>query len=109
MLLKADTFVECHNQTSQTDGGARIKEEKQYKGKEIAMDLHLEEQEASLAFKILKNRLGELRTEVRHNKDSLTRDYLKHKERILNKILEKFSDVDLEAHRKGLFKNEKKA
>jgi len=65
------------------------------------MDLHLEEQEASLAFKILKNRLGELRTEVRHNKDSEGRAYLKHKERILNGIIEKFTDVQPDAHRKG--------
>jgi hypothetical protein len=65
------------------------------------MDIHLEDQEASLAFKILKNRLGELRTEVRHNKDSQTREYLKHKERILNRILEKFSDVETDAHKKS--------
>ncbi|MBN1848595.1 MAG: hypothetical protein JW932_08415 [Deltaproteobacteria bacterium] len=65
------------------------------------MDLHLGEQEASLAFKILKNRLGELRTEVRHNKDSEGRAYLKHKERILSGIIEKFTDVKPDAHKKG--------
>ncbi len=67
------------------------------------MDLHLDEQETALAYRILKNRLGELRTEVRHNKSSDHRDYLKHKERILNNILAKFSDVDETAHKKGFF------
>jgi hypothetical protein len=67
------------------------------------MDLHLKEQEASLVFRILKHRLGELRTEVRHNKDSQDRAYLKHKERILNSILEKFSDVNMDAHKQAFF------
>ncbi len=67
------------------------------------MDLHLEEAEASLAFRILKNRLEEIRTEVRHNKESSSREYLKHKERILNNILSKFKDVDETAHKKGFF------
>jgi hypothetical protein len=65
------------------------------------MDLHLNEMEASLAFRILKNRLGELRTEVRHDKNSKERDYLKHKERILKGILDKFPEVDEAAHKEG--------
>ena len=54
------------------------------------MDLHLEEQEASLVMQVLKNRLEELRIEVRHNKDSEARQYLKRKESRLNNILNKF-------------------
>jgi len=60
------------------------------------MDLHLEKKEASLAYRILKTRVEELRTEVRHNKDSSARAYLKNKERILKNILAKFSDMDEE-------------
>jgi hypothetical protein len=63
------------------------------------MNLHLEKQEASLAFSILKNRLKELRTEVRHDRNSSARDYLKNKERILNNILSKFSGIRGENHR----------
>ena len=58
---------------------------------EVAMTLHLEKQEASLAFNILKSRMKDLRTEVRHDRDSVARDYLKKKERILKSILSKFS------------------
>ena len=57
------------------------------------MNLHLERQEASLAFNILKSRMEDLRTEVRHDKDSVVRDYLKKKERILRSILSKFSGM----------------
>ncbi len=63
------------------------------------MDLHLNEQEASLAYRILKNRMEELRVEVRHNKRSEDREYLKHKERILSRIIEKFPDLDENAHK----------
>jgi hypothetical protein len=70
---------------------------------EVAMDLHLKENEASLTFRILRNRLEELRTEVRHSKDSSTREYLKYKERILNNVLSKFSGVDEDAHKKDFF------
>lgn len=65
------------------------------------MDLHLEEMEASLVFKVLRNRLSELRQEVRHNKDMETRDYLKHKERILNRVIAKFPELDEQAHMRG--------
>jgi hypothetical protein len=58
------------------------------------MDLHLEKKEASLAFDILKSRMKELRTEIRHDKDSSVRDYLKDKERVLHNILVKFSGLD---------------
>lgn len=57
------------------------------------MTIHLEKQEASLAFNILKSRMEDLRTEVRHDKDSVVRDYLKKKERILRSILSKFSGM----------------
>ena len=67
------------------------------------MDLHLDEKEAALTFRILRNRLDELRTEVRHNKESEAREYLKHKERILNNVLAKFPEVDEQAHKKGFF------
>ena len=60
------------------------------------MDLHLEKNEAFLAYRILKTRVEELRTEVRHNRDSSARAYLKNKERILKNILAKFPDMDEE-------------
>ena len=65
------------------------------------MDLHLEDMEASLVKRVLRNRLEELRQEVRHNKDMETRDYLKHKERILNRVISKFPELDEQAHMKG--------
>ena len=65
------------------------------------MELHLEEREASLLYRVLNNRRDELRLEVRHNKDTETREYLKHKERLLNRILDKFPDIDRKAHMRG--------
>lgn len=65
------------------------------------MDVHLEEKEASLLLRILRNRLTDLRHEVRHDKDSESREYLKHKERILNRIIAKFSEIDDKAHKQG--------
>lgn len=65
------------------------------------MELHLEEREASLLYRVLSNRRDELRTEVRHNKDTETREYLKHKERLINRILDKFTEIDKKAHMKG--------
>jgi len=65
------------------------------------MDFHLEEKEASLLLRILTNRLRDLRDEVRHNKDSEAREYLKHKERILNRIIAKFPEIDEKAHMRG--------
>ena len=67
------------------------------------MDLNLNEKEAALTFRILKNRLEELRTEVRHNKESDAREYLKYKERMLNDILDRFQEVDEQAHKKDFF------
>ena len=64
------------------------------------MDLHLKPEEASLVLRVLRNRLNDLRTEVRHDKDSEVRIYLKHKERILSGVLEKFPEPNEEAHRK---------
>lgn len=65
------------------------------------MDLHLEEQEASLAFKILRNRRDEIKTEIHHDKNSEVREYLRHKEAILDGILEKFPELDEDAHKKA--------
>ena len=65
------------------------------------MDLHLKDEEASLVLRVLRNRLNELRVEVRHNKDSEVREYLKHKEHILAAVLKKFPELDEEAHKKG--------
>ena len=65
------------------------------------MDLNLEATEASLLLRILKHRLNEMRHEVRHTKDSESREYLKHKERILNRILDKYPEIDEKAHMKG--------
>jgi hypothetical protein len=69
--------------------------------REVTMELHLEEREASLLYRVLHNRRDELRLEVRHNKDSETREYLKHKERLINRILDNFPDIDQKAHMKG--------
>ena len=65
------------------------------------MEIHLEEMEASLLYRVIRNRLSELSDEVRHNKDSEVRDYLKHKRRILNRVLDKFPEIDEKAHMKG--------
>ena len=65
------------------------------------MELHLEEQEASLLYKILSNRRDEIRTEVRHSKETEIQEYLKHKEHLINRILDKFPEIDMEAHMKG--------
>jgi hypothetical protein len=65
------------------------------------MQLHLDEQEASLLARVVRNRLRELREEIRHDKDSEVRDYLRHKERLLNRILEKFPEIDEHAHMAG--------
>ena len=69
--------------------------------KEIAMEMHLEERDASLLFKVVKNRLEELRVEVRHDKNSESRAYLKHKGNILNRIIAKFPEHDGKAHMRG--------
>jgi len=65
------------------------------------MNLELKEEEASLVFRVLKNRLKTLRNEVRHSKDSEDRRYLKHKERLLNEVLNRFPELDERAHMKG--------
>ena len=65
------------------------------------MKIELEAQEASLLFRVLNNRLKELRVEVRHTRDMPARDYLLHKERILNRILAQLSDIDPRAHQRA--------
>jgi hypothetical protein len=71
------------------------------------MELHLEEEEASLLVRVVRNRHRELRDEVRHNKDSEVRQYLQHKERILNRILAKFpEELDEKAHMRGFLGSE---
>ena len=65
------------------------------------MRLELEPQEASLLFRVVRNRLEELRVEVRHSRDAPGRDYLRHKERLLRGILDKFPAVDEQAHMAG--------
>jgi len=65
------------------------------------MKLLLSDQEASLLLRVVRNRLRELRVEVRHSKDSEARRYLLHKERLLNRILAKFPDIDEHAHMAG--------
>jgi len=71
------------------------------------MELHLEDEEASLLLRVIRNRRNEMRDEVRHSKDSEMREYLKHKERILNRILEKFPALDERAHMRGHILSEK--
>ena len=65
------------------------------------MEIHLEEKEASLLYKVIKNRMEDLRQEVHHDKNSESRAYLKHKTNILNGILAKFSEHDEQAHMRG--------
>ena len=65
------------------------------------MQLDLTEQEASLLLRVVRNRLGELRIEVRHDHTMDSRAYLLHKERLLNRILAKFPEVNEQAHMEG--------
>ena len=65
------------------------------------MELHLENQEASLAFKILRRRANEIQREIEQNKDKNEVEYLKHKEQILKDLLSKFKDIDESAHMRG--------
>ena len=66
------------------------------------MLLNLREQEASLLKRVVRNRLDELRIEVRHDHTMDSRAYLLHKERLLNRILAKFPEVMNEhAHMEG--------
>lgn len=67
------------------------------------MQLNLTEQEASLLKRVVRNRLGELRIEVRHDRTMDSRAYLLHKERLLSRILGKFPEVmNDHAHMEGL-------
>ena len=65
------------------------------------MELYLENHEASLAFRILRNRANELQREITQNQASNEIEYMKHKAQILSSILTKFSDVDDHAHMRG--------
>ena len=69
--------------------------------KEIAMQLTLENHEASLMFRILKNRASELKREIARNEATNEVEYLKHKEAILSNLLVKLGDIDEFAHMKG--------
>ncbi|MEW6756819.1 MAG: hypothetical protein AB1347_01245 [Acidobacteriota bacterium] len=68
------------------------------------MELRLETEEASLLLQVIRNRVEELRLEVRHCRDSEDRAYLKHKERLLNAILAKFPEVAEGAYRRGFIR-----
>ena len=68
---------------------------------EVEMDLSLNDEEASLLFRVVRNRRDELRQEIRHTKDSESRGYLKHKERLLNRILARFPEEESKAHMLG--------
>ena len=65
------------------------------------MQLTLENHEASLMFRILKNRASELKREIDRHENSDEVKYLKHKETILGNLLAKLGDVDEFAHMKG--------
>jgi len=67
------------------------------------MELRLEVAEASLVYKVLRNRRDELRHEVRHATDSEGREYIKHKVRLLNRVLERFPELDLSAHMRSKY------
>lgn len=65
------------------------------------MQLNLTEQEAALLLRVVRNRLQEFRVEVRHDHTMDSRAYLLHKERLLNRILDKFPEVNEHAHMEG--------
>ena len=65
------------------------------------MELQLENQEASLAFKILRRRANEIQREIEQNKDINEVEYLKHKGQILKDLIGKLKDIDENAHMKG--------
>ncbi|MGD8441329.1 MAG: hypothetical protein PVG53_12390 [Holophagae bacterium] len=65
------------------------------------MQLKLTDQEASLLLRVVRNRLGELRIEVRHDHGTESRAYLLHKERLLKRILDKFPEINEYAHMEG--------
>jgi len=66
------------------------------------MQLNLTDQEAALLMRVVRNRLGELRIEVRHDRTMDSRAYLLHKERLLNRIFGKFpKDINEHAHMEG--------
>lgn len=65
------------------------------------MELHLENQEASLFFNILRRRANEIHRENENNKDIKEGEYLKHKEQILKDLLGKFKNIDEKAHMRG--------
>ena len=66
------------------------------------MDIRLDAQEASLLQRVVHNRFAELRLEVRHAGSSESKEYLRHKERLLRRILAKFpDDMDIRAHREA--------
>ena len=65
------------------------------------MELHLENQEASLFFKVLRRRTSEIQREIVQNKDIKEVEYLKRKEQILKDLLGKFKNIDEKAHMRG--------
>jgi len=65
------------------------------------MELVLEDDEASLLLRIVRNRRLELRQEIHHTKGTDAREYLQHKEHLLGRILAKFPELDETAHMKG--------
>ena len=65
------------------------------------MEIQLENQEASLAFKILSRRANEIQREIEQNKDINEVEYLRHKGQILKDLLGKFKDIDENAHMRG--------
>ena len=71
----------------------------------MALELRLDEEEASLLIRVLRNRFDDLRGEVHHTRDQDGREYLLHKERILRRILDKIPEEhDAKAHMKGFTK-----
>jgi hypothetical protein len=65
------------------------------------MQLNLTDQEAALLLRVVRNRLGDLRVEVRHDRNTESRAYLLHKERLLKRILDKFPAINEYAHMEG--------
>lgn len=65
------------------------------------MKLELDAEEAALVLRVLRNRMLELRNEVHHDHTSTSRAYLQHKERILQRVIDRFGTIDEQAHQRG--------
>ncbi len=61
------------------------------------MELELDSEETTILYRVVKNRIDELRGEIHHDHDSESRAYFKHKVAILNRILAKLPEGEVDA------------